>query len=183
LHLGHPHHDALTKALKSCNIQVPQYNKMSTDFCNSCCVAKSHRLPSQSSTSVYTHPLELVFLDVWGHTSFESSCGYSYFLTCVDAYTKYVWIYLLKRKSEVMDHFLMFKAMAEKQFQVTLKAVQTGGGGEFRALVPYFQLQGIFHKLTCPYTHHQNGTVERRHRHIVELGLAMLHHSQFPLKF
>jgi histone deacetylase 1/2 len=46
---------------------------------------------------------------------------------------------LLKRKSEVLDQFLLFKAMAEKQFQVPLKSIQTDGGGEFRALVPYFQ--------------------------------------------
>jgi histone deacetylase 1/2 len=129
--------------------------------------------------------LELVFLDVWGPTSFESSCGYFYFLTCVDACTKYVWIYLLKRKSDVMNNFLLIKTMAEKQFQVPLKSVQTDGGGEFRVLTSYFQQHGILHRITCPYTHHhhQNGTVERRHRHIVELGLAMLDHSKLPLKF
>lgn len=35
----------------------------------------------------------------------------------------------------------------------------------------------------CPYTHHQHGVVERKHRHITELGLTLLHHAQLPLKF
>nr|KYP34400.1 Retrovirus-related Pol polyprotein from transposon TNT 1-94 [Cajanus cajan] len=182
LRLGHPHHDALTKALQTCNIHLPTVNKIS-DFCDSCCIAKSHRIPSQSSTTVYSKPLELVFLDVWGPASLESSCGYLYFLTCVDACTRYTWIYLLRRKSDVYSNFLNFKALAEKQFQTPLKSVQTDGGGEFRTLIPFLQQEGIIHRLTCPYAHHQNDTVERRHRHVVELGLAMLHHSALPLKF
>nr|KYP51497.1 Retrovirus-related Pol polyprotein from transposon TNT 1-94 [Cajanus cajan] len=182
LRLGHPHHDSLTKALQTCNIRLPTVNKIS-DFCDSCCIAKSHRLPSQPSTTVYSKPLELVFLDVWVPASLESSCGYLYFLTCVDACTKYMWIYLLRRKSDVYSNFQNFKALAEKQFQTPLKSVQTDGGGEFRTLIPFLQQEGILHRLTCPYMHHQNGTVERRHRHIIELGLAMLHHSALPLKF
>nr|KYP52909.1 Retrovirus-related Pol polyprotein from transposon TNT 1-94 [Cajanus cajan] len=100
LRLGHPHHDALIKALQLCNIRIPHVNKIS-NFCDSCCVAKSHKLPSKTSTTVYSKSLELVFLDVWGPASLDSSCGYLYFLTCVDACTRYVWIYLLHLKSEV----------------------------------------------------------------------------------
>nr|KYP63396.1 Retrovirus-related Pol polyprotein from transposon TNT 1-94 [Cajanus cajan] len=102
LRLGHPHHDALIKALQLCNIRIPHINKTS-NFCDSCCVAKSHKLPSKTSTTVYSKPLELVFLDVWGPASLDSSCGYLYFLTCVDACTRYLWIYLLHRKSDVLS--------------------------------------------------------------------------------
>nr|KYP38387.1 Retrovirus-related Pol polyprotein from transposon TNT 1-94 [Cajanus cajan] len=182
LRLGHQNNDAITKALKICNIHIPTVNKIS-DFCDSCCIAKSHRLPSQPSSSVYSKPLELVFLDVWGPASLESSWGYMYFLTCVDACTRYMWIYLLHRKSDVFSHFLNFKTLAEKQFQTLLKSVQTDGGGEFRPLTSFLQQHGIIHRLTCPHTHHQNGIVERRHIHVVELGLAMLHHASLPLKF
>lgn len=35
--------------------------------------------------------------------------------------------------------------------------------------------------LSCPYTPEQNGTAERKHRHIVEHALAMLSYSQVPL--
>ncbi|KAL5754061.1 hypothetical protein ACOSP7_022281 [Xanthoceras sorbifolium] len=36
---------------------------------------------------------------------------------------------------------------------------------------------------SCPYTHEQNGIVERKHRHLVETGLSMLAHASMPLKF
>ncbi|GAU39478.1 hypothetical protein TSUD_159100 [Trifolium subterraneum] len=38
-------------------------------------------------------------------------------------------------------------------------------------------------KLTCPHTSHQNGTVERKHRQIVEMGLTLLSQASMPLKF
>lgn len=32
-----------------------------------------------------------------------------------------------------------------------------------------------------PPTHHQNGAVECKHKHIVELGLSLLSHESLPL--
>jgi len=37
--------------------------------------------------------------------------------------------------------------------------------------------------MTPPHTPQHNGIAERRHRHIVETGLTLLHQSNFPLKF
>ena len=40
---------------------------------------------------------------------------------------------------------------------------------------------GISHILICAHIHHQNGVVERKHRHIVKLGLTLLHHASLLL--
>ena len=37
--------------------------------------------------------------------------------------------------------------------------------------------------MSCPYTPEQNGKAERKHRHIVELGLSMMFHSNTPLHY
>jgi histone deacetylase 1/2 len=42
---------------------------------------------------------------------------------------------------------------------------------------------GISHHVSCPHTCQQNGTAERKHRHIVETGLALLAHSSLPLRY
>jgi len=47
-------------------------------------------------------------------------------------------------------------------------------GGEYRKLSTFFQTIGIHHRLICPHTHKQNGTVERRHMHIMETGFTFL---------
>jgi len=51
-------------------------------------------------------------------------------------------------------------------------------GGEYHSLNT-----GINHRITCPYTHQQAGAIERRHRQIVEVGLALLAHSNLPQMF
>jgi histone deacetylase 1/2 len=43
--------------------------------------------------------------------------------------------------------------------------------------------KGITHHVSCPDAHQQNGAAERKHRHIVEVGLALLAHASMPLKF
>lgn len=47
----------------------------------------------------------------------------------------------------------------------------------------FFQSIGISHRVSCPHTHQQNVVVERKHRHIVETGLALLAHSSLPIRF
>ncbi len=42
---------------------------------------------------------------------------------------------------------------------------------------------GVSYRLSCPYTHHQMGTVERKHRHIVETGLSLLATASVPFTF
>lgn len=47
----------------------------------------------------------------------------------------------------------------------------------------FFKRVGINHHVSCPHAHLQNGSAERKHRHIVEVGLTLLSHSSMPLKF
>ena len=56
-------------------------------------------------------------------------------------------------------------------------------GGEFKAFEPYLKREGIALRHSCPYLHEQNDKVERKHRHIVETGLALLAQAKMPLKF
>jgi hypothetical protein len=49
-------------------------------------------------------------------------------------------------------------------------------------LSPFFQRIGIEHHVSCPHAHQQNGYAERKHRHIVEVGLTLLTPASMPLK-
>ncbi|GJZ39031.1 uncharacterized mitochondrial protein-like protein [Tanacetum coccineum] len=46
-----------------------------------------------------------------------------------------------------------------------------------------FKDNGTLHRLSCPYTPQQNGRAERKHRHLVETGLAMLFHAHVPASY
>jgi hypothetical protein len=91
--------------------------------------------------------------------------------------------FLLLPKSDVVSTFLQFQAHVEKFFDRKIKAIQSDWGGEFRALNPILSRQGISHRISCPHTHQQQGSVERKHRHIVETGLSLLASASMPLKF
>jgi histone deacetylase 1/2 len=61
--------------------------------------------------------------------------------------------------------------------------VQTDWEGEYIKLNKFFSDIGISHRVSCPHTHQQNGTAERKHRHIVETGLTLLAHASVPFRF
>ena len=129
-----------------------------------------------------TVPFELVFSDVWGPA--PTSVGrHEYYVSFIDDFSKYVWIYLLKKKSDVYQVFLNFQNFVERQFQCKIKTMQTDWGGEYEKLNSFFQKVGIVHHVSCPHAHQQNGSAERKHRHIVEVGLALLANASMPLKF
>jgi hypothetical protein len=72
--------------------------------CGPCQQANSHQLPYRKSSSVSSHPLELIFSDVWGPAP-ESVGRYKYYVRFVDNYSKFTRIYLLKYKSKVIQKF------------------------------------------------------------------------------
>lgn len=178
--LGHAHDKAVISTLKSNNIAC-SVNKNS--LCSACCVSKSHRLPYSSSNYVASAPLELICSDVWGPAPVVSSNGNRYYVLFYDHFSKYSWIYCLQHKSDVYATFVKFKAFVEKFFDSKIKIFQCDWGGEFRSLVPFLSDNGISLRVSCPHTPQQNGCVERKHRHVVETGLALLNHASVPLQF
>jgi histone deacetylase 1/2 len=60
--------------------------------------------------------------------------------------------------------------------------MQTDWEGEYERL-SFFQRIGVAHRVSCPHAHQQNGVAERKHRHIEEVGLALLANASMPLKF
>jgi hypothetical protein len=101
----------------------------------------------------------------------------------IDDYSKFTWIYLHCHKSEVFQRFHDFQNLVERMFSRKIIAMQTDRGGEYQKLNTFFQRIGISHHVSCPYAHRQNGSAERKHCHIVEVGLSLLAHASMPLKF
>ncbi|GAU29238.1 hypothetical protein TSUD_362280 [Trifolium subterraneum] len=181
LRLGHAHNRAVQTVLNWC--KIPFSNKNHTFPCIACAVGKSHRLYAPLSNTMYIKPFEVVHCDLWGPAPFASYYGYNYYIAFVDTYTKYTWFYLLNQKSDALKAFNQFVKLIQNQFQATIKVVQSDWGGEFRPFTSLLDSLGIQHRLTCPHTSHQNGTVERKHRQIVEMGLTLLSQASLPLKF
>jgi hypothetical protein len=93
--LGHASFSLVERLLRK--NKLPYIGERSIEtICDSCQKAKSHQLPYPISTSISTKPLQLLFSDVWGPA--PSSVGrYTYYVSFIDDYSKYSWIYLLKK--------------------------------------------------------------------------------------
>ena len=74
--------------------------------------AKSHQLPYPRSTSVSSFSLQLIFSDVWGPAP-QSVGHYQYYVSFIDDFSKFTWIFLLKNRSGVFDVFIQFQQLVE----------------------------------------------------------------------
>jgi len=74
-------------------------------------MGKIHRFPSKFSQTVYNSPLELIYSDLWGPAPMNSHCQFRYYMSFVDAYLWFTWIYFLKNKSDALSVFKQFKSL------------------------------------------------------------------------
>jgi hypothetical protein len=180
--LGHPSMVVISKVVKENNPPCSslEYNKEA--ICDACQQGKSHQLSFPKLFSVSQAPLELVHSDVWGPA--PTSVGRkSYYVCFVDDFSKYSWVYLIRHKSEVFQNFHTFQKLVKRTFNRKILSMQNDWGGEYQKLNTFFTQIGISHQVSCPHTHQQNGVVECKHGHIVEVGLSLLTHAHMPLKY
>jgi hypothetical protein len=180
--LGHPAFKVVSRILSKFSLPVIRQNKRHMS-CSACLSSKSKQLAFSPSPTRVNNPLELIYTDVWGSSPIISTNGFKYYVSFLDAYSRYLWLFPMTSKSDVFSIFVTFQKRVERLFDCKIKYVQSDWGGEFRTLPKYFNSLGITHRQSCPHTHQQNGAIERKHRHIVETGLALLSHAHVPLQY
>jgi histone deacetylase 1/2 len=158
--LGHPAIPIVQHILHRHELPSVSVNK--AIVCDACQQGKSHQLSFSLSTRVTTAPLEIIYSDVWGPAQ-TSVSGHQFYVSFVDAYSRFTWLYLLKHKSDVFTVFLQFQQHVERLLNRKILHVQSDWGGEYIRLNKFFTDLGISHRVSCPHTHQHNGTVERKH--------------------
>ena len=105
----------------------------------------------------------------------QSIGGSFYFLTFIDDFSRKVWVYFLKHKSDTFTYFKEFKAEAEKQSGKFVKVLRSDGGGEYdsREFVDFCKHHGIKKQMTTKYTPQQNGAAERKNRTIMNMARSL----------
>ena len=88
-------------------------------------MAKQTKLPFPISETKSNACFDLVHMDIWGPISITSMHGFRYFLTVVDDYYRYVWIFLMKSKHETRNIIDEFITMVQNQFEKTIKCIRS----------------------------------------------------------
>ncbi|XP_074299664.1 uncharacterized protein LOC141630814 [Silene latifolia] len=177
-HLGHPS-DQVVKTISFAS----KFNFNKDWFCDVCHLSKQHRHSFRNNEQRALNIFDLVHCDLWGPYRIPSSCGAKYFLTIVDDFSRATWVYLLLDKTEVTDMFMNFINMVSTQLSKTLKVVQSDNGTEFNRLAGYFFAHGIKFQKSCVGTPQQNGRVERKHRHILNVARSLLFQANLNKSF
>lgn len=109
---------------------------------------------------------------------YDKYCLFSY-------YSRGTWVYLMSHKTDAIKLIRNFVIMVSKQFGTHVKRILSDNGMEFlsKECTNFMHSQGILHERSCAYTPQQNGVVERKHRHLLEIARAVLFQAQMPLSF
>ena len=84
------------------------------DFCEDCMFGKHHRTSFTSVTIKSKNVFYLIHSNTW-ESSEESIGGSNCFISFVNDFSRKVWVYMLKRKSNAFSCFKNFKALVENQ--------------------------------------------------------------------
>ncbi|RVW65982.1 Retrovirus-related Pol polyprotein from transposon TNT 1-94 [Vitis vinifera] len=145
---------------------------------------KSKRGATRSSTILEIIHTDICSLDMDSH-------GQKYFISFIDDFSRYMYLYILHNKNEALDAFKVFKAEVEKQYGKQIKIVRSDRGGEYYGryledgqspgpFAKFLQEHGIVAQYTMPGSPDQNGVAERRNRTLLDMVRSMLSSSKLP---
>ena len=164
-----------------------------TDFevCVDCIKGKQtniRRLGANRASDV----LELIHTDICGPFPTASWNGQQYFISFIDDYSRYGYLYLIHEKSQSVDVFKAYKAEVENQLSKRIKSVKSDRGGEYYGrydgsgeqrpgpFAKFLEECGIVPQYTMPGSPSMNGVAERRNRTLKDMVRSMISHSTLP---
>lgn len=162
--------------------QFPFIKVNHKDVCDVCCYARQRKLSYTISNNRAAHPYDLIHFDIRGPLAVQSLHGHSYFLTVIDDCSRHTWITLMKAKFEARQHVINFVSLIDNQHKLHVKIIRTKNGPEF-SIPEFYASKGIIHQTSCVESPQQNGRVERKHQHLLNVGRAILFQSKLPKKF
>ena len=73
--------------------------------CESCLDGKMTKIPFRSKRKRVEEVLELMHSDVCGSMNVKARGGYEYYISFIDDYSQYGYVYLMHHKSETFEKF------------------------------------------------------------------------------
>lgn len=68
------------------------------------------------------------------------------------------------------------------QFSTKIEAIRSDNGLEFDMLV-FHATKGVIHQKSCVEIPQQNGTIERKHQHLLNVARSLMIQSQLPIQY
>ncbi|RDX85688.1 hypothetical protein CR513_33085, partial [Mucuna pruriens] len=170
-HLGHPSF----RLLKTMFPYLFTKEYVKSFNCDVCQFSKHHRTIFSPSNNKILVPFNLIHSNVWGPAN-NSISGAKWFVSFMDDCTHVTLIFLMKHTYEVCQVFANFFCLVKNQFDKSIKRLQLDNGNEFVNFdfSKFLKDNGVVHELMCVNTLQQNGVIERKNCHLLEVARALL---------
>ena len=122
--LGHISRERVERFIKNDILSSLDFENM--EICVDCIRGKAKNKGSSRSSDL----LEIVHTDISGPYSTTICCS-RYFLTFIDDFSHYGYLYLIKEKSDALDKIKVIKLEVEKQLGKVIKIVRSDRGEEY----------------------------------------------------
>jgi transposase InsO family protein len=94
----------------------------------------------------------------------------------VDDYSRSIWVFFLQENSQTQETLKRFLRQAQNEFGLRIKKIRSNNETEFKnsQIEGFLEEEGIKHEFSSPYTHQQNGVVDRKNRTLLDMARTML---------
>ena len=79
------------------------------------CIKGKYTTVKKNGASRATELLECIHYDIWRPYSIPTINGHKYFISFIDGFSKYSYVYIIHKKFEALDVFKIYKAKVENQ--------------------------------------------------------------------
>ena len=154
-------------------------------FYEHCVFGKQRRVKFTKGIHNTKRTLNYIHSNLRGPSRVPSKGGVSYMLTIIDDFSRKVWVFFLKKKSDMLATFKEWTIMIEKQTWKQVKRLRTDNGlgfcsYEFNVLC---KSEEIARHHTVRHTPQQNGVAEQMNRTLMEKVHCMLSIVGLPKSF
>ncbi|XP_059623068.1 uncharacterized protein LOC132266233 [Cornus florida] len=130
--LSHLHSRNMSKILKLKAVKgLPNIYFKDDHLCKAYQQGKQTKVSFHSKEINSSKALDLIYMDLCGPTRTTSIGGSKYFMILIDDFSRMVWVYFLKEKSEAITHFIKFVNLVENERSCTVKKLRSDFGSEF----------------------------------------------------
>lgn len=138
--------------------------------------------------------LELIHTDICGPFQTATRNGHIYFISFIDDYSRYGYIFLIKEKAQTSDVFKSFKVEVELQLNKRIKKVRSDRGGEYYGqcdgsgeqrpgpFAKFLDENEIVPRYIMPSSPQMNGIAEQRNRTLMDMVRSMMSHTTLPIR-
>ena len=169
---------------------LPNLDFTNLNVCVDCIKGKQTKYTKKGATRS-TQLLEIIHTDICGPFDVNSLNKEKYFITFIDDFSRYGFVYLLHEKSKAVDALEIFINEVERQLDRKVTIVRSDRGGEYYGrysesgqhpgpFAKFLERRGICAQYTMLGTSQQNGVSERRNRTLMDMVRSMLSNSSLP---